>query len=154
MRPEFAQPTPKYPTIDSAAFDDCFRRHVASVADTYFPTRVINVRSVTVGNRVSTIADRCRPMELLRLEVDLAGQADPGTIAVTRTDGSSIGYLDRRATARLRKDAGKPKQWYAVFKRVNHHPGTGEVEGEILLVRMKVRREATDSNQFPTAPSR
>jgi hypothetical protein len=142
-RPRPAPPVVEYPAPAVAPFDDSLRRHVAPAADSYFYTRVTDLAPVpTGGTRRSPVIDRCRPMEMLHLELELGCQFNPGTIAVTRADGSPIGHLDRQASTRLHNDLGKSKQWYAVFKQASHHPKTGELICEPLFLAMA---------PFPTA---
>jgi hypothetical protein len=137
-----------YPTLWGTAFDHAFKRHVGCSADRYFYTSVINLNSLSVADRQrkSSIIERCKPMELLHLELESHNETDSLAIIVTRADGSEIGYLDRNVAALLHKDADKSKHWYAVFKQANHLPETGEINGEIVLVRMNLNLELANSD--------
>jgi hypothetical protein len=41
-------------------------------------------------------------------------KTDPMAIAVKRTNGSQLGYLDKRIASQLHQDAGKPVSWSAI----------------------------------------
>jgi len=126
-----------------AAFDAAFAKHIAPHTDKYFSTRVAGASDMTAeGSRRRAAIKKCEPMELLRLELDPNHPVDPQAIAVTRVDGSQLGYLQRRVANDLHRDAGEPVSWSAIFKQADRHPTTEEVVGAIIvLTRSKLESE-------------
>jgi hypothetical protein len=120
---------------DDAAFDAAFEKHIAPRVDSYFFTRIAGVSfRNSDGSRRPQIIDKCDPMEQLRLEAEPANPADPQAIAVKRTDGAQLGYLERRVAGDLHRDAGKPFSWSAIFKHANRRPGTEEIVGATIVL--------------------
>jgi len=130
--------TTRYP--DSDAFDAAFEKHIASHTDKYFSAKIAGASFANAdGSSWPSIIKKCEPMELLRLELEPDNPADPNAIAVKRVDGSQLGYLERRVATELRRDAGKPYSWSAIFKQANHHPTSDEVVGAVIvLTRSKI----------------
>jgi hypothetical protein len=117
----------------NAAFDAAFEKHIAPHTDKYFSTRIAGASDMNAdGSRGRTAIEKCEPMELLRLELDPNHPIDPQAIAVTRVDGSQLGYLKRRVANDLHRDAGEPVSWSAIFKHADRHPTTEEVVGAVI----------------------
>jgi hypothetical protein len=126
-----------------AAFDAAFEKHIAPHTDKYFSTRIAGASDLNAdGSRRTSIIEKCEPMELLRLEVEPTHPVDSKGIAVKRSDGSQLGYLQRRVASDLHRDAGEPVSWSAIFKRAERHPATEEVVGAVIvLTRSKLNPE-------------
>jgi HIRAN domain len=127
----------------NAAFDAAFEKHIAPHTDKYFSTRIAGASDMNAdGSRRRAAIEKCEPMELLRLELDPNHPIDPQAIAVTRVDGSQLGYLKRRVANDLHRDAGEPVSWSAIFKQADRHPTTEEVVGAVIvLTRSKLDSE-------------
>jgi hypothetical protein len=117
----------------NAAFDAAFEKHIAPHTDKYFSTRIAGASDMNAdGSRRRAAIEKCEPMELLRLELDPNHPIDPQAIAVTRVDGSQLGYLKRRVATDLHRDADEPVSWSAIFKHADRHPTTEEVVGAVI----------------------
>jgi hypothetical protein len=128
-----AEAVSRYP--DDEAFDAVFEKHIASKTDKFFNAKITGVwlPNADGSDRISIIK-KCEPMELLRLDVEPNNPVDPKAIAVTRVDGSQLGYLDFRVACDLHRDAGKPVSWSAVFRHADLLPETDEVIGAVIVL--------------------
>ncbi len=84
------------------------------------------------------IIDECSALESLDLISEPDNRFDPNAIAVRRTTGEQLGYLESRLAGEVTRDQSKHgPRWIAVFRHKNFNPETDRVVGAtIYLIRV------------------
>jgi hypothetical protein len=101
----------------------------------YFHAKVVGVSNINAdGTSRQAVITKCHPREILRLKHDKENAFDPNAVAVLRSTGEQLGYLDADLAAEVAPRMDDGRQYIPVIKAIRSDGVASHSRGVLLIL--------------------